>query len=330
MDYFCLFVLRRDMEQTLFIIGIIAFIFAKLSKYFDKNKKLDNKNFLRFWAFSAIILAGIMAGYILNFMATNGVSGGISLRYCIYLAVAVSFLIFLANKQIKKDGKKLFSTVLDWAETIYFAAFFASVVMFFFIQAFKIPSGSMRNTLLEGDNLFVNKITYGFRLPFMKNKLVEFSPVKRGDIIIFQFPAKDKQQINCGEPQYGRDFVKRVIALPGEKVEIKDKQLFINDELVPQQGYEVYTPHITEYPLENITQEEYQEMWENRTLEHTFGLSLRDSFGPVIVPEGHYLALGDNRDMSCDSRFWGPVPKENIKGKAWLLHWPLKRIRFIK
>lgn len=318
------------MEQTLFITGVIAFIFAKFSKCLQKKQKLETKNSLRIWSFSSIILAGLLTVYILNFMATNGTSGGISLKHTLLIGFVVIALLFWANNLLKKDRKKLYSVVLDWSETVYFAAFFASVVMFFFIQAFRIPSASMRNTLIEGDNLFVNKITYGFRLPFMKNKLVEFSPVKRGDIIIFRFPAETKEQINCGEPQYGRDFVKRVIGLPGEKIEIKDRQLFINDKLIPQADYEVYIPHITQEPYENIPQEEYQKLWEDRTLEHHQGLSLRDSFGPVIVPEGQYLALGDNRDMSCDSRFWGPVPKENIKGKAWFLHWPLNRMKFIK
>lgn len=318
------------MEQTLLITGIIAFIFAKLSKYLKNKNKLENKNTFKIWAFGGIALAGTLALYIFNFMATNGVSGGISLKHTLYIVAIVLFFLFLTNKQIKKDNKKVYSTIIDWSETIYFAAFFASIVMFFFIQAFKIPSGSMRNTLLEGDNLFVNKISYGFRLPFMKEKLVEFTPIKRGDIVIFKFPAKNKKQINCGEPQYGRDFVKRVIGLPGDKVEVRNKQVYINDELIPTEDYEVYDDHLREEYLLNIPQEEYQKLWEDRTLEHTLGLYLRDYFGPVIVPQGQYLVLGDNRDFSCDSRFWGPVPKENIKGKAWLLHWPLNRIRFIK
>lgn len=318
------------MEQTLFITGIFAFVFAKLSVFLKNKNKLKNTKNLKLWAFCGIALAGILVYYIFNFMATNGVSGGLPIKYILFLCAVALGLIFWTNNKINKGEKKVYSTILDWAETIYFAAFFASVVMFFFIQAFKIPSGSMRNTLLEGDNLFVNKIVYGFRLPFMKDRLVEFKPIERGDIIIFKFPAENKQQINCGESQYGRDFVKRVIGLPGEKVEIRNKQLYINDEPIPMKDYEVYDDHLREERMFNISQEEYQKMWESRTLEHNLGLYLRDYFGPVIVPQGQYLALGDNRDFSCDSRFWGPVPKENIKGKAWFLHWPLNRIRFIK
>ena len=318
------------MEQTLLITGIIAFVFAKLSKYWDKNKKLEGEKVFKIWAFSGIIIAGLLAMYIFNFMASNGVKGGISFKTASLIIILVSFLIFFVNKIIKKDKKKVYSVIIEWAETIYFAAFFASVVMFFFVQAFKIPSGSMRNTLLEGDNLFVNKITYGVRLPFMKEKLIEFSPIKRGDIVIFKFPAKDKKQVNCGEPQYGRDFVKRVIGLPGDKVEVRNKQVYINDEIIPSEDYAVYDDHSRQEYLLNMSKEEYQSLWEGRSLEHNLGLYLRDYFGPVVVPEGQYLVLGDNRDFSCDSRFWGPVPKENIKGKAWLLHWPLSRIRFIK
>ena len=125
------------MEQTLLITGIIAFIFAKLSKYLDKKKKLENTNILKIWAFFGIALAGGLAGYIFNFMASNGIRGGLSLKTALMLLGVVIFLIFCANKQVKKDKKKLFSIVLDWAETIYFAAFFASVVMFFLFLIFK-------------------------------------------------------------------------------------------------------------------------------------------------------------------------------------------------
>lgn len=318
------------MEQTLFIIGIIAFIFAKISIYLNKKQKLDSKMAVSIWSCLGIAMAGALAWYVFNFMATNGISGGISLKHTIYICLAVLVLIFFSLSEIKKDSKKVYASILDWAETIYFAAFFAAFVMFFFVQAFKIPSASMRNTLLEGDNLFVNKMTYGFRLPFMKDKLVEFKPIKRGDVVIFKFPAENKQQINCGESQYGRDFVKRVIGLPGEKVEVRNKQIYINDELLPPADYELYDDHLRKEEKLKISQEGYQALWEARILEHTLGLYLRDYFGPVIVPNGQYLVIGDNRDFSCDSRFWGPVPKENIKGKAWFLHWPLKRMKLIK
>ena len=322
------------MELRLLIIGAAAFIFAKLSKYFKKRKFFDNKKIFITWNCAFALIAGAMVYCLLNFMAKNGVEGGLSAATAALIITATvaycALNIYKAKTADAKAVEKIYAFDLDWAETVYFAGFFASVAMFFLLQAFKIPSASMRNTLLEGDNLFVNKITYGIRLPFMRRKLVKLNDIKRGDIIVFSFPAQSKTQVNCGEPQYGRDFVKRVVALPGETVEIKNKQVFINGELMPSHPYEVYTNHERkEYELP-VSDEEYQKIWEDRELEKYFGLYLRDYFGPVKVPQGMYLGIGDNRDFSCDSRFWGPIPQRNIKGKAWFIHWPPSRAGLIK
>lgn len=323
------------MEEKLLIAGIVAFIFAKISKYLKKKGFLSKKSYFAIWNGAFALTTGALIFYVLNFMAKNGIEGGLSAKqFALIFTGTIAgtwFLIHKALKNKEKENDKLYAVNLDWAETVYFAAFFASVVMFFFIQAFKIPSASMRDTLIEGDNLFVNKITYGLRLPFMHDKLVKFNPVKRGDVIVFRFPAESKAQINCGGPQYGRDFVKRVVGLPGDVVEVKDKVIYINNEPLPRQPYEKYEEGLTRTELAlPISEEEYQSEWENRTLENDLGIYLRDYFGPVTVPQGMYLVLGDNRDFSCDSRFWGPVPEGNIKGKAWFVHWPIKRMKIIK
>ncbi|MDR0953668.1 MAG: signal peptidase I [Elusimicrobiota bacterium] len=322
------------MEEKLLIIGIIAFIFAKISIFLKKKNIFDKTAVFAVWNTAFALIGGALVFYILNFMATNGINGGLSFKTASLIITATlayaAYKFYKAGKADKKAIQKTFAFNLEWAETVYFAAFVAAFVMFFFAQAFRIPSGSMRNTLLEGDNLFVNKITYGIRLPLMDKKIIKFNPIKRGDIIVFAFPAETKEQVNCGEPQYGRDFVKRVIGLPGETVEVKNKQVFINGQPLPAEEYAIYDEHPREEIEIPATQEEYQELWENRELEKYAGLYLRDYFGPVVVPQGSYLAMGDNRDFSCDSRFWGPVPEKNIKGKAWFLHWPLSRMKIIK
>lgn len=322
------------MELTLLITGIIAFIFAKTSKILNKKNKFENLTLFSIWNSSFALITGALVLYILNFMAKNGIKGGVDPRtFALIFTLTVAAAVYnfiVAGKADKKKKEKIFAFNLEWAETVYFAAFFASVVMFLFIQAFKIPSASMRNTLLEGDNLFVNKITYGIRIPFTDKKLVTFNEVKRGDIIVFKFPAETKEQVNCGEPQYGRDFVKRVIGMPGEVVEVKNKQVFINGKLMPEQDYEVYHDLDRKTMDMPFDKEEYQKLWEDRVLEKHLGMYLRDDFGPVTVPQDSYLALGDNRDFSCDSRFWGPVPAKDIKGKAWFIHWPLKRMGLVK
>lgn len=323
------------MELTLLITGIIAFIFAKVSKKLKKKNIFGNKTAFAIWNTLFALIGGGLIIYILNFMAKNGIQGGLSPKtFALITTITIAWAAYnftSAGKADKKKEEKIFSFNLEWAETVYFAAFFAAVVMFLFLQAFKIPSASMRNTLKEGDNLFVNKITYGIKLPFMKNRLIKFNDIKRGDIIVFRFPAENKEQINCGESQYGRDFVKRVIGLPGDVVEVKNKQVFINGELMPEQPYELYQD-VERFAEEELpySREEYQKLWENRNLEKTLGIYIRDYFGPVTVPEGTYLGIGDNRDSSCDSRFWGPIPEENIKGKAWFIHWPLNRIGLVK
>ena len=172
----------------------------------------------------------------------------------------------------------------EYAEALIVALVLAFFIRSFVVQAFKIPSGSMLQTLQIGDHLLVTKFAYGVKIPFTNVMVVERDGPKHGDIIVFEFPE---------DPS--KDFIKRVIGLPGDVIEIRDKQVFRNG--VPLQ--ETYIQHV----------------------DAASGVPRRDNFGPVMVPENKYFVMGDNRDESYDSRFWGFVERNTIAGKALILYW---------
>ena len=189
--------------------------------------------------------------------------------------------------------QKLKAQARDWIESILIAFVLAMFIRTFFFQAFKIPSGSMRMTLLEGDRLLVNKLRYGAKIPFTNKRLPGFGKPKRGDVIVFVFPEDHK-----------RDFIKRLIALGGETVEIRSGDIYINNKLIEDPRIKnVYYYNRGDYG--NMNQK-------------------------VLVPPGDYFVLGDNSGSSHDSRYWGFVPESDLIGRAELIYWPPNRIRFIK
>jgi len=177
--------------------------------------------------------------------------------------------------------KKSLGWIREFIETIVIALVLAFLIRTFVVQTFYIPSGSMEPNLLIGDRIMAYKIFYGL------------SSVKRGDIIVFKFPLDPK-----------KDFIKRVIGLPGDSVEIRDKKVYINGKRL----IEPYAVH--------------RDNWD-------IGFP-RDDYGPVKVPVNSLFVLGDNRDSSEDSRYWGYVPEKNIVGRAFLIYWPPWRVRIIK
>jgi len=172
-------------------------------------------------------------------------------------------------------------------EAIIIAIILALIIRTFIVQAFKIPSGSMKPTLLIGDHILVNKFIYGVKIPVLGNTIISVNKPVRGDIIVFKYPE---------EPD--KDFIKRVIGIPGDSIIIKNKKIFINNNAL-NQDYGMYTdPYIQ--PVQTST---------------------RDNYGPVTIPDNSYFVMGDNRDNSLDSRFWGFVDEQAIKGKAFIIYW---------
>ncbi len=187
-------------------------------------------------------------------------------------------------------SKKKKSVIREYAEAIIIAVVLALIIRSFVVQAFKIPSGSMKPTLLIGDHILVNKFLYGIKIPFTDIRLFPIRHPQRGDIMVFVYPV---------EPD--KDFIKRVIGVPGDTVEIRNKLVYINGKLLN----DPYGVHVEKIILPAPVQP-------------------RDNFGPVHVPSHKYFVMGDNRDRSYDSRFWGFVDESAIKGKAFIIYWSKK------
>jgi len=182
------------------------------------------------------------------------------------------------------------STLREYFESIVVAVILALFVRTFVFQAFKIPTGSMKPNLLVGDHLIVNKFIFAPAVSAIESALLPMRPMRRGDIAVFKFPE---------EPE--RDFIKRVIGLPGDTLELRNQTVFINGEAL----VEPYAHYLFPPAAEGQTD----------------GFDLRRKYGPVTVPADHYFMMGDNRDDSQDSRFWGFLPRSYVKGRALFIYW---------
>jgi signal peptidase I len=195
----------------------------------------------------------------------------------------VLFLKKPSDSKPSPKGLNKKSGLRENIEAIAIAILLALFIRTFVIQAFKIPSGSMKETLQIGDHILVNKFIYGIKIPFVQKTIIPIKEPRKEDIIVFKYPENPKL-----------DFIKRVVGVEGDIIEIRSKKLYVNDELVDR-DYAIHTdPSIN-----------------NR----------RDNFGPVIVPPDSLFVMGDNRDNSKDSRFWGFVSLKAIKGKAFMIYW---------
>ena len=189
--------------------------------------------------------------------------------------------------QISKSRIKKKSVVREYAEAAVIAVILALLIRTFVVQAFKIPSGSMEPTLLVGDHILVNKFLYGVKIPFIRNTIIPISKPQRGDVIVFIYPHDTS-----------KDYIKRVIGLPGDRIEIFDRKININGTLYDDK-HGVYS-EVRNGASPNMVKKKYR---------------------PIIVPENHLFVMGDNRDHSSDSRVWGFVPLKSVKGKAFIIYW---------
>ena len=230
------------------------------------------------------------------------------------------------NRRVSTDNMSFGAKVKDYVRSIGTALIFALLIRQFIIQAFHIPTGSMEKTLLVGDFLFVNKFWYGaktperIRIPFINKTLIDgplpvlklpaISQPKQGDIIVFEFPV-DRNQ----------DYIKRCVAVAGDIVEMREGKLFVNDKMYeenlnhPDADTEWYTGDTHRIPHTN------HEM-------HNANRRGNKTFGPFKVPDGKIFMMGDNRYNSADSRYWGPLDVDLVKGKALFIYWSWDKDKF--
>ncbi|OQX25567.1 MAG: signal peptidase I [Desulfobacteraceae bacterium IS3] len=192
-----------------------------------------------------------------------------------------------SSSEAQKDVPPKKSGLRENTEAILVAIVLALFIRTFIIQAFKIPSGSMLETLQIGDHILVNKFIYGVKLPFSNKTIIPFKSPQRGDIIVFEFPE-----------DVDKDFIKRVVGLPGDLIEIRNKEVYVNRQRVELPQAIFKDGHIM-----------------------PAGVSPRDNYGPITVKPESFFVMGDNRDQSYDSRFWGFVNLKAVKGKAFIIYW---------
>jgi len=185
------------------------------------------------------------------------------------------------------------STLREYFESIVIAVILALFIRTFVVQAFKIPTGSMENNLLIGDHLLVNKFVLGPSDSGLERALLPLGTIRRGDVVVFKYPE---------EPE--RDFIKRVIGLPGETIELKQKKVYVNGTPLDEPYVHFLEPPGAADAASEVT-----------------SLDVRERYGPVTVPADRYFVMGDNRDNSQDSRYWGFLPRDYVKGRALIIYW---------
>ena len=231
-----------------------------------------------------------------------------------FSGVVVAYNYFYYRELVEKTGNDAppgMSTLIEYSRSFFPVLLFVLIIRSFIFEPFRIPSGSMMPTLVQGDYIFVKKYQYGLRLPVLNTKIIETSEPKRGDVVVFRLPSNTS--IN---------YIKRVVGLPGDKIEYRRHRLFVNGELV-------HTVRDDEQPLDGVVPRFLETLGEREHFVLLEKNGNRPGDGSYVVPQAHYFMMGDNRDRSKDSRFIGAVPESHLVGEAvriWLhmdgIEWP--------
>lgn len=242
------------------------------------------------------------------------------------LAAVITGIIWLVDARVfrkRRTSDAPEPVVVDMARAFFPVIVVVFLIRSFWVEPFKIPSGSMKPTLLVGDFILVNKYVYGIRLPVLNKKVIDIRPLARGDVVVFRYPA---------DPSV--DYIKRVVGLPGDKIAYRGKRITVNGEAVPVQGSGYYTdaelnflrlPTFTErlgsrsHQMMIVPAQPPVDLAQVRQFAHRGNCEYNDDGFSCTVPAGHYFMMGDNRDQSSDSRYWGFVPDDHVKGRAFLV-----------
>ena len=226
--------------------------------------------------------------------------------------------LFFAKRRANADGlldESKEPVAVDYARAFFPVLLVVLMLRSFIAEPFRIPSSSMMPTLLIGDFILVNKFAYGLRLPVNNKKVIELGAPTRGDVVVFRYPGKGPN-----DPNTGLDYIKRVIGMPGDSVSYRDNQLTVNGKPV---AYKPVGEYVGKGPGADMTgASEIRETLDGRThsvLEITHLPGVDQGEGDWTVPVGQYLVMGDNRDRSDDGRFWGYLPEERLRGRAFLV-----------
>jgi signal peptidase I len=242
------------------------------------------------------------------------------------LAAVITGVIWLVDARVfrrRRTSDAPEPVVVDMARAFFPVIVVVFLIRSFWVEPFKIPSGSMKPTLLVGDFILVNKYIYGIRLPVLNRKVVDIEPIKRGDVVVFRYPA---------DPSV--DYIKRVVGLPGDRISYRGKRIAINGADVEVKGSGYYTDaelNFLRLPTfsEKLGERHHQmmivpaqppvDLAQVRQFAHRSNCEYNDDGFTCSVPAGHYFMMGDNRDQSSDSRYWGFVPDDHVKGRAFLV-----------